>query len=143
MVIHSYSLYVPQTCFGSYFQKGKIFMFGKESMFPIGMEESSPFRRHKIEILAVHVASVQCIKKCFFQWQQSYFEIFNWRFWKFTIIKLFFNSENLLSSIEQCMVPAFTFILPIREVSFRHSFTTRWWQIIMLLLFSAWNRFWY
>ena len=27
---------IPQTRFGSYFQKGKIFPFGKESIFPFG-----------------------------------------------------------------------------------------------------------
>ena len=40
-------------------------------------------------------------QKTFLLRQQSYFEIFHWRFWKFTV-KFFFNSENLLSSIGQC-----------------------------------------
>ena len=52
-----------QTRFGSYLQNGKISLSGKNHLLVLG--KSSSLRRHKIYIVAVHVANVWCFKKRF------------------------------------------------------------------------------
>ena len=68
------SLY--QKSLSAVISKGKDLLFWERINFPVP-EEPSPFGRHKIEIVAMNVTSVQSISKCLFKWQQSYFEIFD------------------------------------------------------------------
>ena len=80
--------------------KGEDLQFQERIHLPV-FEESSAFRRHKISIVAVHVTSVRCIEKHIFLMTAIIF-------WNFPpkVLKIydqvFFNSENLLSSIGQC-----------------------------------------
>ena len=80
--------------------KGKDLLFRRRIDFPVP-EEPSPFGRLKIEIVAVNVTSVQSIDKRFFSDNNHIFKFFIKGF-KNLPSSFFFNSENLLSSIDQC-----------------------------------------
>ena len=106
---------VPQTCFSSYFQKGKIFPFRKESIFPF--QKNHPLSENtKFKLLL-------CMSLAFGQLK-------NVSFGNDNHMKFFTEDfENLPSSfffsvLKICYrdwaVRVAVFILPIREISFWH-----------------------
>ena len=83
-------------------------------------EGPSPSGRHKIEITAVNVTSVQSINKCFFSDNNHILKFF---------IKGFKNSP---SSFFLILKICYQVLTSAQEVSFRHS--KQRWQVIMVLL---------
>ena len=89
------------------FQKGKIFPFGKEFVFLF--QKNHPLSADAKFELSLCMLLVFCASRNIFnEKQQSYFEIFHQRFWKFTVkfFSVFFNSENcyqVLSSAHGCI----------------------------------------
>ena len=115
--IHNQS--VPETCFGSYFQKGKIFSFGKESF--------SPFRKNHPLLDGTKFRLLLCILLVLRASRNISFSDSN-HFLKF-ITKGFENlpsSFSLIPKISNSVIKYWAvlvaaFILPVWEVSFRHS----------------------
>ena len=107
---------VPQTRFESYFLNGKIFLFGKESIYPF--RKNHPLSEDtKLKSLLYMSLVLGALRNVSFNDDNHILKVFtegSENFWS----SLFFNSENLLSSIA---VHAAAFTLPVREVSFTHS----------------------
>ena len=115
--IHNQS--VPETCFGSYFQKGKIFSFGKESF--------SPFRKNhpllddtKFRLLLCILLVLRASRNISFSDSNHFLKFITKGFENlpssFSLIPKIFNSV-----IKYWAVLMAAFILPVWEVSFRHS----------------------
>ena len=115
--IHNQS--VPETCFGSYFQKGKIFSFGKESF--------SPFRKNhpllddtKFRLLLCILLVLRASRNISFSDSNHILKFITKGFESlpssFSLIPKIFNSV-----IKYWAVLVAAFILPVWEVSFRHS----------------------
>ena len=123
--IHNQS--VPETCFGSYFQKGKIFSFGKESF--------SPFRKNHPLLDDTKFRLLLCILLVLRASRNISFSDSN-HFLKF-ITKGFENLPSSFSLIPkicyQLLSSARGCIYTSRSRSFIQTFTTRW-QVIMVLL---------
>ena len=121
---------VPQICFGSYFQKGKIFRFGKESIFPF--RENHPLSEDtKIKLSLCMLLVFGASKNVSFNNNNH-------------VSKLFAKGFENLSSSFFFSVPKIYYISSIEQRTWLHLYfpfgsfiptlTTRW-QIIMALLF--------
>ena len=87
--------------------KGKDLLFWGRINFPVS-EEPSPSGRHKTEIVAVNVTSVQSINKCFFSDNNH-------------ILKFFIKGfKNLPSSFFLILKICYQVLTSAQEVSFRH-----------------------
>ena len=91
---------VPQTRLGSYFQNRKIFPFRKESILPF--RKNHPLSKGKKIELSLCMSLVFCaLRNVSFNDDNQILKFFNEDF-ENLLSRFFFNSENLLSSIEQC-----------------------------------------
>ena len=101
------------------FSKGKIFSFGKESIFLF--QKNHPLLEDRKSKLVLWISLV-------FRASTNIFLMTTIIFWNFSskVLKIYhqnvFNSENLLSSIDQC------------TENFIQTFKTRWKVITVLLL---------
>ena len=110
---------VPQTRFGSYFQKGKIFHFGKESIFPFRKNHSlSEDKKIKLSLcMSLVVGAPRNVSLS----DDKYI----WKFFTEGFENLpssfFFNPENLLRVLSDARGRNFS----SRSESFVQTFTTR------------------
>ena len=107
---------ISQTCFSSYFQKGKIFPFRKESIFPF-WKNHPLLEDAKFKLLLCMLLVFRASRNVSFNDDNH-------------ILKFFIKGfKNLLSSFflipticyKYWAVHMVAFILLVREVSFRHS----------------------
>ena len=104
---------VPQICFGSYFQKGKIFRFGKESIFPF--RENHPLSEDtKIKLSLCMLLVFGASKNVSFNNNNHVSKLFAKGFENLSSSFFFFGSKNLLY-IEYWAAHVAAFILPIRK----------------------------
>ena len=128
---------VPQTCFSSYFQKGKIFPFRKESIFPF--QKNHPLSENtKFKLLLCMSLAFGKLKYVSFGNDNHTLKFFTEDFEKL-LSSFFFSSENLLSrlsSVRGCIYTS-------HSRSFILTFTTRWqiicycsstWEQILILV---------
>ena len=108
---------VPQTRLGSYFQNRKIFPFRKESILPF--RKNHPLSKGKKIELSLCMSLVFCALRNVSFNNNNHILKFVTESFENLPSSFFFNSENNLSSIEQCTWVHF--LLPVWEVSFRHS----------------------
>ena len=119
---------VPQTRFGSYFQNGKIFLFGKESIF--SFRKNHPLLEDTKFKLSLGMSLVfDPLRNVSFNDDNHILKFFTERFE--SLPSIFFLIPKIcyqvLGSARACIYTS-------RLGSFIQTFTTRW-QIIMVLIF--------
>ena len=97
-------------------KRGRSLLSGKNPSSRLGWKNHLLSEDTKLKFLLCACLLVFSVhQKMFLSMTTVIFRNFPLKVLKIYHHSFFFNSENLLSSIEQCMVPAF--ILPVREVS--------------------------
>ena len=115
---------VPQICFGSYFEKGKIFPFGKESIFPFPknhpLSEEPKFKLSLCMSLVFGASRNVSFSKNnhILQFFTEGFKIYSWFF--FLVPKIYW----VLSSAHGCIYTS-------HLGSLIQTFTTRWQTVVL------------
>ena len=130
---------VPQTCFTSYFQNGKIFPFRKESIFPF--QKNHPLSENtKFKLLLCMSLAFGKLKNVSFGNDNHTLKFSTEDFENLPSSFFFFSSENLLLRLSSTCGCIYTSHLG----SFILTFTTRWqiiwycsstWEQILILVY--------